>query len=73
MQLFFRMGSFETCNQVRSVLILRITNTKIMCTLYNSLILKNKTHVPELFDSILKNDAFAGSTPINNVLFMGAV
>ena len=35
-----------------------------MCTSYIYLILKNKTHVPNLFDSILKNDAFAGSTPM---------
>jgi len=28
------------------------------------LILKNKTHVLELFDPVLKNDAFAGSTPM---------
>ena len=35
-----------------------------MCTSYISLILKNKTHVPKLFDPILKNDTFAGSTPM---------
>ena len=35
-----------------------------MCTSYFYLILKNKTHVPKLFGPILKNDAFAGSTPI---------
>ena len=33
-----------------------------MCTSYICLILKNKTHVLRLFDPILKNDAFAGST-----------
>ena len=35
----------------------------MMCTSYIYLILKNKTHVPKLFDPILKNDAFAGSMP----------
>ena len=35
-----------------------------MCTSYISLILKNKTHVLKLFDPVLKNDAFAGSTPM---------
>ena len=35
-----------------------------MCTSYIYLILNNKTHVPKLFDPILKNDAFAGSTPM---------
>ena len=35
-----------------------------MCTSYISLILKNKTHALQLFDPVLKNDAFAGSTPI---------
>ena len=38
-----------------------------MCTSYLSLILKNKTHVPKLFDPILKNDAFAGSAPMKVV------
>ena len=35
-----------------------------MCTYYIYLILKNKTHIPKLFDPMLKNDVFAGSTPI---------
>ena len=37
-----------------------------MRTSYIYLILKNKTHVPKLFDPILKNDTFAGSTPVKS-------
>ena len=35
-----------------------------MCPSYISLSFKNKTHVLKLFDPVLKNDAFAGSTPM---------
>ena len=34
------------------------------------LILKNKTHVSTLFDHILKNNVFAGSTPLSVYLLM---